>query len=170
MTMNNVHVHLHRIPAALLRKPSSTFTSDACACHTRDADKDEGGKWVTINGAAVHISDKGHIDKGPKELVGKHENEAHSEHHKEQSKMHSDAASAKGPKHADFKGHQQAAAEHAYAAHYFRVSHEYAQEGSINAAKNTRKRAEEHATKAAQHGEALKKANPEATKPTPQKE
>jgi hypothetical protein len=168
--MNNVHVHLHRIPAALLRKPSSTFTSDACACHTRDTDKDDGGKWVTINGAAVHISDKGHIDKGPKELVGKHENEAHAEHHKEQSKLHSAAASAKGPQHADFKGHQQAAAEHAFAAHHFRSSHQYAQEGNLNAAKNTRKRAEEHAAKAAQHSEALKKANPEATKPTPQKE
>lgn len=123
---------------------------------------------MTINGAAVHISDKGHIDKGPKELVGKHENEAHSEHHKAQSKLHSAAASAKGPQHADTPLHQKAAAEHSHAAHQYKNAHEYASEGNLNAAKNTRKRAEQHEAKAKEHTEELAKRNPPQAAPKAQ--
>lgn len=148
-------------------KPSSTFTTDhgrGCTCHgTHDSDDGE-GRWVTINGAAVHISSKGHIDKGPKELVGKHEHEAHHEHHKAQGKLHSSSAEGKGAKHADTPLHRKAASEHLSAAHQFKNAHEYGKEGNINAAKNTLKRAEQHAAKAKEHTDELAKRNPEANK------
>ena len=40
------------------------------AVERRDAA--DGGRWITINGAAVHINAEGMIDKGPKLLVNKH--------------------------------------------------------------------------------------------------
>lgn len=165
--MKTIHVHIpsammHPRPvAALLKAGTASSTS------TTDAD-DDGGKWVTINGAHVHISDKGHIDKGPKELVGKSENTAHAEHHAQQSKAHSAAAQAKGSAHADTKLHQNASREHAMAAHHFTQSDSYAGEGNMNAAANNRRVAERHAAKAKEHGDELAKRNPQQTAPKKQ--
>lgn len=36
---------------------------------------EDSGSWATIDGTHVHFDDSGHIDKGPKALMGKHERE-----------------------------------------------------------------------------------------------
>lgn len=151
--MSHVHVYLHnqrQIPRLL----------------TRDAEE---GKWVTINGAAVHIGAHGKVDKGPKELMDKSEHGAHAEHHRTQAKLHSASAEAKGGKHEDTPLHRKAAAEHQHAAHQFVNSEENAAAGNMHAAKVTRARAEQHAAKAKEHGDELAKRNPQQAEPKKQK-
>jgi hypothetical protein len=174
--MKPIHVHIPALltpvemggnqqprPLAALLQPKT----NAIAFSTSDADDGE-GKWVTINGAHVHIGKGGKIDKGPAELTGKSENDAHSHHHATQSKAHAAAAEAKGGGHADTKLHQQASRGHAMAAHHFRQSDEYAARGEMNAAKNNRRVAERHAAEAKTASDELAKRNPQQTEPKKQ--
>lgn len=158
--MPNIHLYVHdpKRPALLqpTKNASSIFTTDA------DDDKD-GGRWVTINGAAVHIGEKGNIDKGPQELVGKTENGAHAHHHTEQAKMHSAAAQMKGGSHKDTPLHHKAARAHALAAHHFGRVDSFAQAGNLHSAGTVRKAAERDAATAHEAADELRKRNPEGT-------
>src|SRR3954466_19781 len=163
--MPTVHVHLTNDKTPALFRPVKNGSS----IYTTDAD-DEEGRWVTINGAAVHIGKGGNIDKGPKELVGKSENGAHAHSHQEQSKIHSAAADAKGASHPDTPLHRKAAQAHAMAAHHFGRVDNLAEAGNTNAAGNVRRAAERDAATAKEKADELRKRNPEATEPKKQTE
>lgn len=123
---------------------------------------------MTINGAHVHIGEKGNIDKGPKELVGKTENGAHAQHHDDQAKAHTAALQAKGGNHPDAKFHREAGRAHAMAAHHFKMADTYAEQGNAHAAANNRRVAERHVATAKENNDELAKRNPQETAPKKQ--
>jgi hypothetical protein len=145
--MPNIHVYLHDPKrAALLQPPKTKASQIASSTFTTDADDDDGGRWVTIGGAHVHIGKGGKIDKGPKELMEKSEHGAHAAHHEMKAHAHGEAASGKGPKHPDFKAHQDAAQAHAEAARHFKSAEYNASAGNMK----TARAAHEAATKKAE--------------------
>jgi hypothetical protein len=100
----HVHVHIHRGP-----------TSD-----------EEGGRWVTIHGARIHIAEDGYVDKGPKHLVEEMahtEHSVHAVHHEHEKDRHHGEAERKGEDHPDHQRHRMAAAEHSEAARHFATAH-----------------------------------------------
>lgn len=166
--MPSIHVYVHEPKAALLRAP----TKD-CGCTTRDSDTtakgypkrtdtghaipkkpgggDGEGKWVTINGAAVHIGEGGKIDKGPKELMDKSEHEGNAHGHRAKAGQHRDSAQRKGAGHPDSALHRAASNEHGNAAMEHENAHAAATRGDMGAARKHAANASEHATKAAGH-------------------
>lgn len=130
------HIHVHLGPAP-----------------TRDSDGE--GRWVTINGAHVHIGEGGKIDKGPAALTGKTEHEAHSHTHNEAGNAHADAAKAKGEKHPDYKYHMAAAREHWHAGAKFAGAGHAAERGDVKHAKKVHEEAQSHARMAAEQERTL---------------
>lgn len=127
----NVHVHLHD------------------TAPTRDSDEE--GRWVTIHGTHVMVGKGGKIEKGPAALVGKSENEAHSEHHAAKAEEHKAAAKEKGDAHPDSKAHKKAAAAHSMASKLFRSAHDSTERGDLRNAAFDHKGAMHQARQAEGH-------------------
>lgn len=141
--MKAVHVH---IP---LQRPLQLH-------RTRDADEGE-GKWVTINGAHVHIGKAGKIDKGPAELTGKTELGAHAHHHETKAQAHGEALQAKGKQHPDYNAHVQAHNAHVEAARHFKSAEYNASAGNLKAAVAEHASGQKKAEEAEKHGAAASK-------------
>jgi hypothetical protein len=141
----HVHVHIHRGP-----------TSD-----------EEGGRWVTIHGARIHIAEDGYVDKGPKHLVEEMahtEHSVHAVHHEHQAGQHHADADEKGEDHPDHQSHRIAAAEHMEAARHF--SHAHALHLLHNPKRDAKEIASSH-EKGQQFAEVAKRREEAMKKPKP---
>lgn len=150
-----IHVHVHGIDR---NSPAgrAEFNRVLAASVTRDSD--EGGRWVTIHGAHVHIGGDGAIDKGPKHLVGKTEHGAHANEHAEKASHHRVTGKAKREEgdHEAAYHHDFAASAHAHAARLFGESEQHAKVGNVKAARKSHEEAKKMAASAETHEANLK--------------
>lgn len=117
---------------------------------TRDSD-DDGGRWITIEGAHVHIGAHGKIDKGPAALMEKSEHQAHGHQHRLAGQAHGQAKKDKGENHPDAPHHHEAAMAHYEAARNFDVAHHHTESGDLKQAKSAHAKATASADKAKAH-------------------